>query len=511
MVARNFYDVIVIGTQLGPLLTAAMLVRRGFRVLVLGHDDLPWTYRWGEHRLQREPFTLAGSSSPAVRRVLAELSLSQIFRRRASVNDPHFQVVLPDQRVDFVSDPDLFSREIEREFPEARRAIEGFYAVVDRCNPELDQLFGADLVLPPETFFERRDLARAEAHNPFSSAHGPVPLFGDLPATHPYRVAVAGQLQWASDLDVRSPSALQTVRLHASWARGTMSIDGGLEGLKALVLERIATHSGDVRPELRADRIALRRGRVAGVRMEGQDEVTGCNFVVLGADAHHLPGLVDVDELGKHFAARLPQVRPSFSRFTLNVIVEAIVVPEGMADNVVYIPHPDQPLHEENLLRIEVCGAPPQETRTLCIGALLPIDRLEEPGYIAGMRERIVDRLRWLIPFLDQHLIAIDSPHDGRPLQDLQHQREEILGQKWARQPGRMPTVCTVSPPGPLDVTGLPHRTGLKNLLLACRQVVPGLGLEGEFLSAWGAAHIITKSDRRKRKFRRETWSKIDM
>ena len=64
---------------------------------------------------------------------------------------------------------------------------------------------------------------------------------------------------------------------------------------------------------------------------------------------------------------------------------------------------------------------------------------------------------------------------------------------------------------GPLGVTGLPHRTGLKNLLLACRQVTPGLGMEGEFITAWGAARIITKSDRRKRKFRRDRWTKIDL
>jgi hypothetical protein len=74
-----------------------------------------------------------------------------------------------------------------------------------------------------------------------------------------------------------------------------------------------------------------------------------------------------------------------------------------------------------------------------------------------------------------------------------------------------MATIVRVNPLGPLDVTGLPHRTGLKNLILACRQVVPGLGIEGEFLTALGAARIITKSDRRKRKFRREAWTKIDL
>ncbi len=510
MVARNYYDVIVIGTQLGPLLTAALVARRGFRVLVLAHDDLPWTYRWEGHQLQQEPFTLVGADSPVVKRVLSELSLTQIFRRRTTPHDPFFQVVLPKSRIDFGPDAESFGREIEREFPEARQAIDSFYGVIDRCNAELDKVVGADLVLPPDTFFERRALAHASVHNPFSKTRGPVPLFGDLAPDHPFRRAVLGQIRWASDLDL-AESPIQLVRLHAAWSRGTMAIEGGLEGLKELVLERIATHSGDIRQDLKADRIALRRGRVAGVRMAEQDEVTGCNFVLMGADAHHLPALVDVNELGRKSLDKIPRVTPTFLRYTLNLIVDAEVVPEGMARNVIYISDPSAPLREENLLRIEVCGGERLPTRTFCVGVLLPASAIDSPTVIAGIRERVLDRMRWLVPFLDEHLIAIDSPHDGRKLQDIRKNREVAIGDKWSRQPGRMPTICRIDPPGPLDVTGIPHRTAVKNLLMGCRQVVPGLGMEGEFLTALGAARIISKGDRRKRKFSGRRWSKIDL
>lgn len=502
---------IVIGTQLGPLLAAALLARRGFRVLVLAHDDLPWTYTWEDHRLQQEPFMLTAADSPAVRRVLSELSLTQIFRRRTTPHEPFFQIVLPEHRLDFTENREIFDREIEREFPEGHRIIDGFYSIVDRCNAELDKLFGSDLILPPESFFERRNLSRVIVHNPFSKTRGDVPLFGELAEDHPFRLAVRGQVKWASDLDDADVSPLDLVRLHAAWSKGTMAIDGGLEGLKELVLDRISTHSGDVRHDLGADRIAVRRGRVAGVRMVGQDEVTGCNFVVMGADAHHLPRLVDTAELGRKFFERLEEVQPAFMRYTLNLVVRSEVVPEGMARNVVLISDTTRPLVEENLLRIEVCNGPNDETNVLCIGALLPAQRVLETTYIEGMRHRISERLRWLVPFLDDHLIAVDSPHDGLKLQDIRNGREFAVSSKWARNPGRMPTVCRVDPPGTLDITGLPHRTGLKNLLLACRQVVPGLGIEGEFLTAWGAADIITRSDRRKRKFRKEAWTKIDL
>jgi phytoene dehydrogenase-like protein len=431
VVARNFYDVIVIGTQLGPLLTAALLARRGFRVLVIAHDDLPWVYTWEGHRLQREPFMFTAADTVAVRRVLSELSLTQMFRRRTAPNEPFYQVVLPRHRIDFTGDPEHFSRELEREFPEAHRAIDAFYTIVARCNSELDKLFGVEkLTLPPESFFEHREMKRAAVHNPFSQARGPIPPFADLPENHPFRLAVLGQVRWASDLDIPDASPLQLVRLHASWAKGSLAIDGGLEGLKELVLDRISTHSGDVRHDLRANRIMLRRGRVCGVRMEGSDEVTGCNFVVLGADAHHLSRLVDSRELGRKFTPRLAQVRPVFVRYTLNFLVDAAAVPEGMARNLIYISNLEAPLKEENLLRIEACGTSSQEVRNLCVGALLPGELVESRAYLSWMRERIFDRMCWLIPFLKQHLIAIDSPHDGAKLQDFRRGCEVALGKK---------------------------------------------------------------------------------
>ena len=40
---------------------------------------------------------------------------------------------------------------------------------------------------------------------------------------------------------------------------------------------------------------------------------------------------------------------------------------------------------------------------------------------------------------------------------------------------------------------------------------LPALGQEGELIAAWGAARIVTRSDRQKEKMRREMWSKIEI
>jgi hypothetical protein len=47
--------------------------------------------------------------------------------------------------------------------------------------------------------------------------------------------------------------------------------------------------------------------------------------------------------------------------------------------------------------------------------------------------------------------------------------------------------------------------------LLVGRSVLPALGQEGQLLAAWGAARLITRTDRRKERMRRDMWSKIEI
>jgi hypothetical protein len=43
----------------------------------------------------------------------------------------------------------------------------------------------------------------------------------------------------------------------------------------------------------------------------------------------------------------------------------------------------------------------------------------------------------------------------------------------------------------------LPPRTPYKNLVLAGREVIPGLGLDGELLAGWRAAEIVAGTAKR--------------
>jgi len=508
----SYYDVVVLGTGTGALVSGALLARRGFRVLLLGHDDLPADHVHRGYRLPRSPFSVAGAEAPPARRILQELALTQVFRRRSTVQDPLFQVVLPKHRIDFCADPDLRAAELQREFPELTRPMDAFYQTLARADADLEKIFERDLVFPPEAFFERREVNRALVQSPFGRRGVDGDPFAEMPEGHPFRAAVLAQARSVAGQDPDSMSPVELTRLHSLWSRGVRAVEGDHDGWRRLLFEKIQMHSGEVRERDRVEQVAVRRGKVVGVRIAGQDDPTGCQFVIVGGDAHAALSLLAEDVAGRRTAALRGLVRPKFLRYVVNVVLAAEGIPEGMARDVFLVLDPARPLVEDNLIRIQALGEETPSVRTLTAECLLPFARVvTEAGYVGSMRPRVVAALRTLVPFLDRHVRIVDSPHDGLPIQDLERGEEVHPPEPWTRAPDRMEAVYETSASSVLGVTGLPIRLGVKGLLLAGPQAVPGLGFEGLLLAAWSAARLVTKSDRKKEKMRREMWSKIEI
>jgi hypothetical protein len=134
----------------------------------------------------------------------------------------------------------------------------------------------------------------------------------------------------------------------------------------------------------------------------------------------------------------------------------------------------------------------------------------------------VLNRLEALLPFFRQHVIVVASPHDGLP-----PELPEGATRPTTTSTGPKGTVVTSGPsksaPGPaplptvplrpvyasegdnaFDVAALPHATGIKNLYLAGLENLPGLGLEGELVSAWGVVRLIAGGTSKRDPLRRE-------
>jgi len=499
----SYYDVVVLGMELGPLAAGALLARRGFRVLVVGQGGAFERYPCYGYTFTKRPFLMTAGQSPVVRRVMEELSVSQVFQQISRAPRPGFQVVLPEARVDVHAEPDRIGRELKREIPEDAGDVDEILSCAGRLSGEIDKLLSADLVLPPETFMERREFVRAEVQNPFFQAREGDHL-GGIGGKLGEILAAPVRLETAGDDRV---APLLRARIVGGWLFGAMDVDGGRDGLRKLLTDRIVGQGGDVQPGQSVTEIVVARGKVSGVRLTGKEEPTGCQMVFTDLAPKELASFIEPGRWPRRFRLLVEDSPRPVLGYSLNLGVDPVVVPAAMARTVLISAGPGL---GDQLLRIERIPQDGEDRAALNVSCVVPPGA--DDSILNGvLRDAILDRVRWLVPFLDQHLGVVHSPFDGFGPLDLGGGAD---GEAPAvPRPEDIPRwlLRRSSEHGPLGFEGLPHRTGIKGLFLSGSQVISGLGAEGELLAGWGAARIGGKMDPGKRRLVMSMRSKVEI
>lgn len=508
--SARFYDVVVLGAELAPLLCGALLAKRGFRVLVVGQNEPDPVYRVGPFQLPRRPLRCVFGHTPASDRVFAELGLSQGLRRMSLPLDPAFQVATPNHRID-VSKSDLrLSREFGREFPGVRRPIEDFHRRVDRVMHGLDAMLSHDLVLPPESFLERQRFARARRLLDLPRGEGPDDVLSEFPDDHPFRELASLPARFDGGVDpAHAPiPSLTMLRLYGNQRRGAFAIEGGLSALREQLVQKIQSHSGQVKLDEYASELLVQRGQVSGLRLTHADAEISCGFVIAGVDLSVLQRILPDRSALEALFERIGEPQPRQYRYGLNVVLRRRGIPAGLGGSL-YLAQ--QKPHDGAASTLHVASSRlDTEHSLLCVEAPLSARKVEEdPSYVLGVRAQIMRALRELLPFLDDHLVLFDSPHDNRPPEGAS---SKLDGAALARRgPATMPVVYSYPVVSALGLCAVPLRSPIKHLLLCNSQVVPGLGSEGLLLAARGAARLVTWADRSRSWMRRRLWTKVEM
>lgn len=507
----RFYDVAVLGTELAPLTCAALLAKRGFRVLVLGQGSERPDYRVGTLRLPRRPFTLPCAHSPIVTRVVAELGLSQSLRRHATADAGALQVALPNHRFDLYGDEAALEPEIERELPEVKRPILDVHRRLLALATTSDELFEQLRAWPPRTLLERRNLVQLATRLDLDSERSADRALAELAERHPFRLAVRALCSFASNTEPDGMAELALARLWRGCLVDTIAFAAGQAELSALLVDKVRRHSGEVLPRERAASILVRRGAAVGLRVASSDEEVGCTTVIAGVDVGALQRLLEDRSPFEELFERLGEPQPRAYRYTLNLITGAAAVPEGMGREVLFVRSPDDNTHGDGTLHVQRSTLSAGRT-LLCVETTLPAAAVEKrDGTLTDVRERVLAAVTELVPFVGKHLQLVDSPHDGRKPFALDTGLDVETDPVEGRGPHTMTPIHGYPVSTALSLCAMPVRTPLRGLLLCNAQVAPSLGIEGELLAASSATHEAQRADRGRDWLRRRLWTKVDL
>jgi hypothetical protein len=248
---------------------------------------------------------------------------------------------------------------------------------------------------------------------------------------------------------------------------------------------------------------------VSGLLIDGDETPTGCDFVLSDADGESLAALAGGEGIHKRALREWPRITSTVGRFVVSVVVRREGLPEPLGVEGFVFASDNPWSSRARLPVVHFTRSELDSDRMLLAVELLLPDHGALP--LPEARGFVLRTLGEQLPFLRRHLEIVDSPHDGLPVwvyerpegPPKQVERASLglsLQEPMLRQ-------LEVDPPGYLGLGGEPVRGPVDRTFLLGRTVMPGLGQEGELLAAWGAARLVTRSDRRKALMRRDRWT----
>lgn len=502
----NHYDLIVLGSDVAGLVAAALVARRGKRVLVIPHGAAEGTYRLGGRPMPLTAAPVLHMGTPPVQRVFAELGLAQQVRRQHDPIDHLQHLVVPGHRLDLTPSASNFEQEAAREWPgdpvaEAWSLAQRWCEATDEV---LEQLLSSDNALVADGFWGRRFLSRVAGQLPGTDVDPLEPLGPE----HPVRQIARAVEPWVQHLSPAQLGRAAQLRIASLWALGPQDLPASQVTLRELLLQRIELHSGEVKRDLRVAELMFKRGRVVGVSLLGKRDRYGCDHMIIATDPTRLlDGPLDPALLPKPLLGSLATVEPVAHRFVMHLDIEERGISGALDRMALCLPatpstagdtdsasETTRAWHahgvDRTYLRLGARGS--DDTRRMMITRVVRAGR-----DLSTLREEIIDELdeRGVLPFCRPYIRFIHSPHDGRePTNGAGQPLTEINSAGALQQP--MEALYLLHGEPSLGVGVLPHSSGIKSLYFACRLTLPGLGLEGEFAAGTMAASLVANPAR---------------
>ncbi len=501
----SHYDVVCVGCTLSSQVCAALLAKRGLRVLLVGQRPLASHYTLGPYRVPRVPQVYSHYHSPFVQSLFTELALQPYLRRHAHPLSMPLQWLGPRHRVDIYTDPRRTLEELQRAFPYAEwrhaEALLQNFIVLDEA---LATLFQHIPPWAPQGLREKSRWSSAFESLPMDIAHDTSTQWHTMASDHPLKQLIANVAGVSSHAPVHTLTVWHLAHLWNAWVRGAWMTEQEEDFLHEQLLHCFFQANGEYLPDESMDRIVLNKQEVSGVHLRLRDTVVGAQRVLWALPTQALASLTTTEATASP-KPQLNDVTDLGQRLTVNLIAPAESIPDQLKSCAIINGSQVDPQYAQLLkpMRPALDEEATENTVALCIQGLTHRGHGADSG---AARDAFVRNVAEIFPLAVDHALVVDSPHDGL---DAQHFRGDPIDvdRSWERGPYTMPGLSdSPAQSTPLGLWGMPIQHQWNRLLLCNNDVAPGFGTGGEYLVAAMVADRICRIESRKARMRRSSW-----
>ncbi|RME05663.1 MAG: hypothetical protein D6812_02765 [Deltaproteobacteria bacterium] len=491
---KERFDVMIVGSNIGGLLTGAILAKYGFKLLWIPFpEDVP-IFSKGRYLFPLENPAISGCGEGEILDVaLQELGLAQDEKRRFHRVVPPIQLITPRYRIELPAERSALATAIAPLLsPHDRPALEPFFETVERIAGFTNALALSGATIPPQSLSERlRFDKESRSLSGKFGLEGEFGSFEELVRASHFRPETVRFLEmfltaWGYRLPKES-SAYTAAHLLSIPMRGFYYIEGGdLVFLRKLLEGRIRALRGQIEMEIPFERIEkIEFSRKEARIQAGEKDFAGRLLLWNTALPRLLPFLPEKVRRSR-FGEKIENLDPALLRFTLLVGMRSQGIPVGMWHRILL--QANAPLLDPALGTLYLTLHPllegeeeRDEKIVILATAFLPLGKgkivAEE---IAPKLERIakgiLDVLHDVIPFLDDFIEVESTEASVRHFSEGAERGQGI--------------VFSTSTVGRLGLSCFSNRTPLQSLLVTGPEIFPGLGFEGEILAGWNATRF---------------------
>lgn len=478
------FDVTILGSELSGLIAGALLVKRGYNVLIAEVEAQAHVKKVGEYRLRRFPGMFFGFGKGQIySEIFAELGIPFLDKKRFLMAEPGFQVVTPDRRVDIPQERDDLFRTFSLEFPTESGKMVSLVNDIDRHAQSIRGFFVNNVVYPASTWGESRAAKKvlASMSEDYKDAINTdyAAFLDHYSLSADARSFIDGQVQFLSPVFPDQPNLAFAANLVGLTNNGIFRVEGGMKVLEQLYRERISSYRGVCHKTPAIEGIEF--AKYNEIKFADQKEPIKTRYIALSENPAQFFSAWSPKHLKSELKEKMDLAPPKHHDFVLYIGIDAGVVPVGMGDNVILIQDPTRELINDNFIMISVSARDDEAVAPLgkrLLAARIkvaPAGGVLDPETTDRLCDRIHAALRELMPFLDDFT---DFVAKKESYELYRQEREEAWSQNIDDDK--------------LGVALLQNRTPHKSVFYTGKAVLPGLGMEGEAISARNFANIIS-------------------